>query len=812
MAKKRKQYYEPDLPDDEFEDLDEFLMDPADVEADVLDLCGKRNAARGMLLYKTGMVLNRSFDGAEAHATIKEAGADWIPSFNPDDFSGTCGCPTQVQRNDLNCEHVAALIYAFESEPQTFIPKTLGGVINLMMDSPDLRAQLGVSDAEFERVRSTLQSSPEVRQFLDRLPADSQIDTAAARAQLQAIGTARQATELQELLAGLTLEQLREIATRRGWKVPAAPKAEIVAALAEQLRRSPAPERFAPEEEQLLSIQNTVSGLSNTPLLRVLQDQWKKRGGGDLNRLDRAMRSLIGAGVLFPCTRENSQLHYHWSPFLDAASLPLLHPRVEPYKPEKAARLDVIANSLPFPDWVSAVTEVLRQEPLELRRGPGEDKVRQLPYVGKWDYVPEEIALIQTRYFGSANIYEGISVPLAPALSDAALDLLGAALQTSLEPQNARDFAAWMGEMLITSDLVRQTGAGKLELNPGAEPDYQALGLDERYRHWWQLWQFGGLDELRLALTRTKLALKRSGAYPITPEDLVKDVGLARRFIARLLAGLDPMTWYSWDSIVHEVRDLRPDFLHSTLGEAHWWLTLKTDNRHLQTANPKDWNQAYAPVLQMMFEGALTWLGAVQLGYQNRKPVAFQITGVGAWLFSGGKTGTLPELVPATDEGAELVTWLDSETFRIRAGSRSPVAVAAARLIADPVSGWLTFHISNPAMARSFERGHRPDEIVHRFTSAGVELPAAVRERLDALYLNYGRVHVYERLTVLELGDDYILRELLASTSLRRHVVHQFSARVIVMRDEAVPEFLLELDKKGYTPRILETGQVPGGQ
>jgi len=73
---------------------------------------------------------------------------------------------------------------------------------------------------------------------------------------------------------------------------------------------------------------------------------------------------------------------------------------------------------------------------------------------------------------------------------------------------------------------------------------------------------------------------------------------------------------------------------------------------------------------------------------------------------------------------------------------------------------------------------------------------------MDALYANYGRVHLYEQLTVLELADEFALRELLASTSLGKYVVHQFSPRVVILRDEGVEELVTEMVKKGYTPKV----------
>ena len=59
-----------------------------------------------------------------------------------------------------------------------------------------------------------------------------------------------------------------------------------------------------------------------------------------------------------------------------------------------------------------------------------------------------------------------------------------------------------------------------------------------------------------------------------------------------------------------------------------------------------------------------------------------------------------------------------------------------------------------------------------------------------------------ENMTVLELADDLALREVLANTDLKDHIVHQFSPRLVVIEDSAVDKLVEELVKKGYTPRV----------
>jgi hypothetical protein len=56
---------------------------------------------------------------------------------------------------------------------------------------------------------------------------------------------------------------------------------------------------------------------------------------------------------------------------------------------------------------------------------------------------------------------------------------------------------------------------------------------------------------------------------------------------------------------------------------------------------------------------------------------------------------------------------------------------------------------------------------------------------------------------VIELADDYALSELLASTSLAKHLLYRFSPRLIAVRAEGVDELRTDLIRKGYTPKTM---------
>jgi hypothetical protein len=73
---------------------------------------------------------------------------------------------------------------------------------------------------------------------------------------------------------------------------------------------------------------------------------------------------------------------------------------------------------------------------------------------------------------------------------------------------------------------------------------------------------------------------------------------------------------------------------------------------------------------------------------------------------------------------------------------------------------------------------------------------------LQKWWQEYGSLHIYEDIALVELADDYALNELLAGTTLSRYLLYRFSPRLVAVRPEGVDLLREELVKKGYTPKI----------
>jgi len=800
MPKKRKQSYddfddEQDFVEDELNPLDGAPMDL--VEGDVLDICGKPNAARGSLLFASGAVSQRSFDGKAIHATVNDSGTLLPVVFDLTDYASACSAVDHARTQNPTCEHIAALLYAYARETESFLPQTIGEFIKIIQQNPTLREQAGATDPQVAAILDTLQNAPpEVRAVFDQLPVNATPDDMARLApQMQMLAQAQTKVELQSLLELFTPDQLRAIAQRRQWKLDSTAKAQIVTQLAAQLEAAPLPAGFSPEEEQFLRIVNTLDGITRDPDRGWLERIWKKRAGGDFRRLDLAVSGLQSAGMLFACRHDGTRLHYHWSPFVESEDLPLLAPKIKLYPAEKIEYVQIVEPSLPLVSLVDTVIAFAEHEPLRMRAKSRDGKLAQSPYVREWDYDPKEVEpLLKTGY-----LYTGVlTIPLLPLWTDETLDTL------ETFASGSRDLGIFAAGLALTLGIVKDTGDGRAAVESEKINIWSGLSFEEQQTALWDLWRGGavGYGELRMAAACASLLVQRSIHEQIfTQQTLIQEIGYARQFVTRLLAPLNPLTWYSWKSFAEFARDLRPDFLHTFTNPNTWFLLAAKTQQRYQANNPAHWDAAYRPILAAMLEGALRWLGAVELAYENNALVAFQITPVGAWLLSGGKTGSATTTARQVS-GDDAIRWLDDSTCRLRASPDAARLMPLVRAFANPTRELLTFRVSNATIARAFARGIAANEIAEKFAQVGAPLPTALRERMDALYANYGRVHLYEQLTVLELADEFALRELLASTSLGKYVVHQFSPRVVILRDEGVEELVTEMVKKGYTPKV----------
>jgi hypothetical protein len=240
--------------------------------------------------------------------------------------------------------------------------------------------------------------------------------------------------------------------------------------------------------------------------------------------------------------------------------------------------------------------------------------------------------------------------------------------------------------------------------------------------------------------------------------------------------------------------------------------TQRDNRKRYDPHNRGDWDKSVRYVLAAMIEGPLQWLGLVELGYPQGASgserdaalyptlSALRVTPLGRWLLTGKGE---PSLVMLTSQTLEPPAWLDAETWRLPPSAGSTELTTICRALGQPAGKPFTYRLTNESIERALLAGFAPPAIAAEFEGANIPLPTATLARIEQAAGRIGRVRVYEELTLIELADDYALKELLAGTSLKKHLVCQLSPRLAVIKPEAADALAKELVEKGYTPRVV---------
>jgi hypothetical protein len=233
-----------------------------------------------------------------------------------------------------------------------------------------------------------------------------------------------------------------------------------------------------------------------------------------------------------------------------------------------------------------------------------------------------------------------------------------------------------------------------------------------------------------------------------------------------------------------------------------WWIeSIKTKKQFGTTF--EDWKQSYGRFVLATLEGPLAWLGAVSLGSVENKLEAFKLTPIGSFAL-GRRAMLVEDEHPATPENA--LRMRDDLTVALVPGRVPTQFHDLLHLIGkleEATPERFVYRITFDGVLLALEQGQTIETLITSLGQwCGTEIPITWQEKLHTWSQNYGKFHVYQDITLIELADDYALQELLINTSLREHLVYQFSPRLVAIRPEAVEGLVQEMEKRGYTPRV----------
>lgn len=730
-------------------------------------------------------------DGETLSALVQDEAMDQV-SLTCQDDSIYCRCTCD---SPGPCRHAHALLLAWLRQPEAF--DTVGR-------AADQEPPLAVRKLE-----------PPPARIPDELPGWAVASFAMRRA--------TDVCQLAGWLDSLRLQDLRQTARRRGWRLRGADKAgicqQVAAAMAAPAGNLDTALGLNEDLQRVLASLIVAGRQATTEVVARVLGMWGK--GPSPKQLPTYTLRLQELGLALPAAASSYGPYSDFCPdTIGRWLLPVVHqalsqalgPRLEVREPVTAATEVRLADPLPFVRAVGEIALLLDQEPVPLRPPmPRPLLERRYPGLRGWDYDPDELRRMTQKQ--KLNSYSDIvlTVPppapsllddgiarLAPVAGDAErLEFIYALLATSRVVAPGSPVTVWPD---AKRQYLKRTEAGQRAVL--ARAYFDMTGWSEV----WGLWAWG----------EPRLQIKRHAGYAqFTQEKLRRDLAACRLAVVRALACLPDGEWLRLDGLYPLLRALWPRFDEPPVvttpyyGPATCWFLARADSdaRFAPQSN-EDWDLAQGRFVRRMLTGPLHWLGLADLRFENGQLAAFRLRGLADLFWDRvdapaieSHTAPAPQSPAVATEGSRIIV--------------RPSAISAqahgllgeiARLVAA-TSGRFEYELDGQSTYRAFQAGVALSEIIASWQELfPTPMPEAIHDQLARWWEAYGRVHIYEGLSVIEFADEYALAEMKAVTSLAQHIVAEVTPRLVVVEQEAVPTLVAELEKAGYTPK--QTNQV----
>ncbi len=743
-------------------------------EADVRRLCGEGAYARGDALQREGHVFAPGIEhrglAAEVLGTWRRVDVVRVKAGGGQ-LTSECTC-----RSGAFCRHAAALLLHWLRVRDSFVAMVEEGPS--ILDRESFAGELDYYD-----------------------DGDEDLDPAAPYSEQEVSPQ----EEYARLLEPVTMQNLRALASRRGLRVVAKNKVEMVAQLARLLSERTGIEAaiatLGDDERLTLEVANVLSGVGGAGVTsRTIVRACSTLGLAVKPSAQHfpALDTLADLALVVRNETYTADAANCWVPYAVAAAIP---PR------DVLLGMSSTVRSVIPPPAKLGVTEVCQIIGYELTQG----RIGVQPMAAQ-----EKVhAVLPRGWLGqpdsSASGHQSESVrALQPALFTAREDLRRLEELTGQTPAMI-DFSLWILLRLgIVEDYTQQPGYG-LTIREDLLRTLFALPSGQRLDVISTAW-LDAQDLLELGMVvgeKGPLALHYSLKGQTYWAATHPNAGAVRALVARIVAYLPAETeWYSVESLLTLCRKLAPDLLGNPnlYGGPRWWFSRPGSSRRFDLMQPEDWRRVWAALVRTILTGPMSWLGLIEVGTRHGEPVAFRVRPAAAVL------GDRPAPLERPDDAPPLLLEIDPSTHTplvtvppntLDSGIHSMLAAIGTMAGASPQG--LRYRLTAQGVQRAFDGGASGPQLMALLGErAGGTLPEAVQAILERWWESYGAIRLYDEVTLVELGDDLLLRELLAASSLREAVLQTFSPRLVAIDSARVDELVEELTRLGYTPRVVE--------
>jgi hypothetical protein len=286
----------------------------------------------------------------------------------------------------------------------------------------------------------------------------------------------------------------------------------------------------------------------------------------------------------------------------------------------------------------------------------------------------------------------------------------------------------------------------------------------------------------------------------------------ARQILVALVAQAPLNQWISFPAFARFIYRLNPTFLQKRqrlFPSPHWWLE-QEEGRPLQPTQMGDWMRAEGHYLARLLRGPLHWWGISDLALSSDgRLLAFRLTPLAGLLMNGVQPGGQ---VTDDDRRQETPRLEVLETGEMLVECRS-AAWPLIELIEEfaevaGVSGErLCYRLAPKSLAEALGRGQQPGNLLRLLRQIARENSSHLSRLLTQLErwtASYGRVRFYTGVSLMEVADSLVMRELAATAPVEEQIVQSITPTLMILKKQDTERIVEDLRRRSQGPLLHE--------
>ena len=300
----------------------------------------------------------------------------------------------------------------------------------------------------------------------------------------------------------------------------------------------------------------------------------------------------------------------------------------------------------------------------------------------------------------------------------------------------------------------------------------------------------------------------------LRPGELEAENSEARQLLVALVAQAPLNQWVSFSAFARFIYRLNPTFLQKRqrlFPSPHWWLE-QEEGRPLQPAQMGDWMRAEGHYLARLLRGPLHWWGISDLALSgDGRLLAFRLTPMAGLLLNGVEP--VEQEVEEAQERAPVLDVLETGELLVESRTDSWPLIELIEDFAEVAGvrgGRLCYRLAPGSLAEALGRGQQPGNLLKLLRKIAKDEEdsnsplSCLLAQLEGWIASYGRVRLYTGVSMVEVADNLVMRELSATTSLEEQIVKSITPTLMILTKQGMERIVEDLKRRGQSPLLHE--------